>query len=173
MNRFLSLFNLFGVVLLSVICGIQWETNRRLQLERLAQTKTQGELVAKIEEQASQIRDTNADRDRFREQLGKASGTRKELGDELAALRNERAAWLMERNTLRSNIVAWTDAVAARDARIQEVNQALERVARERNAQTEAFNRLAEKHNATVQRLNDLLAKQNEARNPPATQRNP
>ncbi|MBL9166102.1 MAG: hypothetical protein JNN07_00005 [Verrucomicrobiales bacterium] len=68
-----------------------------------------------------------------------------------------------------SNMVAWTEAVAARDGLIKEANLSVERVARERNERIEAFNRLAEKHNAAVQRLNEALAKLVELRtNAPA-----
>lgn len=170
MNRFLGPLNLVGVLVLSSICILQWRTNRQAHLERVAQTKAHYELLAKVEEQASQIRDSNADRDRFRDQLTKVSGSWKETGVELASLRKERAAWLVERDTLKSNIVAWTEAVTARDGRIKEANLSLERLAHERNERIEAFNRLAEKHNATVQRLNETLAKLVELRtNAPAT----
>jgi chromosome segregation ATPase len=170
MNRFLGPLNLVGVLVLSGICILQWQTNRQSHLERVAQTKAHYELLAKVEEQTGQIRDSNADRDRFRDQLTKVSGSWKETGEELAALRRERAAWLVEREMLKSNIVAWTEAVAARDGRIKEANLSVERVARERNERIEAFNRLAEKHNATVQRLNEALAKLVELRtNSPVT----
>ncbi|MBL9168879.1 MAG: hypothetical protein JNN07_14160 [Verrucomicrobiales bacterium] len=103
MNRFLGPLNLVGVLVLSGICLFQWEASRRAQLERVAQTKVHYELLAKVEEQAGQIRDSNADRDRFRDQLTKVSTSWKETGEELAALRRERAAWLVERDSLKSN----------------------------------------------------------------------
>lgn len=157
MSRCLTLFNLVGVVSLSCVCVLQWQVNRQLNLQRFEGVKARQELMARMEEQAGRARDCQADRDRFRDQLARLSAAGKETGDALATLRRECAVWRSERDSLKSNVVAWAEGVAARDRRIEEAARAMENLARERDERIHAFNRLASNHNTTVKRLEEAV----------------
>jgi chromosome segregation ATPase len=164
MNRFLSYFNLAGVAALGVLCVFQWQMNRKANLEEIVLQKSEQALKAKVAEQGKTIDGLTADLNSFRDQLAKASTNWKDGDAKLRALERENMAVTTERDGLKESISTWTNAVALRDARIQEANATITKVAAERDGIADKYNALATKHNGVVKDLNDAIAQLNAAR---------
>ena len=70
MNRFLQFANLFGVVALAILCGLQWHANRQLNLELGRVRRTHLAQEARLTEREASLQGYVADLDEFRQQLG-------------------------------------------------------------------------------------------------------
>ena len=158
----LQYLNLFGVLVLGGFCVVQWRVNRDLNLETNRLERVRIEQVAQLEERDRLIQDYIADLDQFREQLTRVTDRLKETEGNLAATRLELAQLTQERDQLRISVTNWANAVAARDAQIEEAAGQLAQLGADRNDAVTKFNELAEKHNAVVQELNDRTRQFNE-----------
>jgi chromosome segregation ATPase len=135
-SRFFSIFNLSGVVAITLLCAIQWETNSRLEARQRELDQTRIEQSAKIDEQTRELKDDAADMQDLRgrlttweSDLGKAIAQRDQLG--------------LENKQLGAALDKWMAAVKARDA-------ALNEVLKQRNDAIAKFNDLAGKYNGLV-----------------------
>lgn len=158
----LQYLNLFGVLVLGGFCVVQWRVNRDLNLETNRLERVRIEQVAQLEERDRLIQDYLADLDQFREQLTRVTDRLKRTEGDLAAARLELAQLTQERDQLRISVTNWANAVAARDAQIEEAAGQLAQLGADRNDAVTKFNELAEKHNAVVQELNDRTRQFNE-----------
>jgi len=162
MSRSLTLFNLLGVLALTVLCVLQWRTNRDLNLDVEALQLTRQTQAAKIDEQARSLRDLNADLDRFREQLGAASLSVKDTTERLQGGQRVITQLTRERDQLKDSVAQWTAAVTTRDDRLREANDRI------RDLSTR-LNDTVVKYNALVAARNDLIKQVNDSRAAAAT----
>ena len=78
--------NFLGVVAVAILCGFQWQTNSRLNLEAQSLEKTKLEQAAKIDEQDRTIKNDAADLDDLRMRLSlsetalRGGGSKSRLG---------------------------------------------------------------------------------------------
>ncbi len=159
MNRRLQFVNLFGVLALVVLCVVQWRNDRRLnldvnRLEKIRQTQEQ-----KMSEQDRTIRGLTDDLARFKEQFSRAHEESGETQKKLRDAEKENSQLLLQRDQLRESVTNWANAVAERDAQINEANARITEFAGRLNDSIEKFNRLATNHNDVVARYNELVQK--------------
>ncbi len=162
MRLSLQHLNLFGVLALGMCCAVQWRTNRELNLEANRLERLRQEQSQQLEERDRRIQQGAADLDRFREQLTRAGERLRETETGLTAARHELAELARERDQLRIAVTNWAEAVAARDARLEEAAGQLERLAADRNEAVTRHNELAERLNETIGHLNDRTRQFNE-----------
>ncbi|MFA6287361.1 MAG: hypothetical protein WC661_08225 [Opitutaceae bacterium] len=158
MSRALTWINLLGVLVLAILCALQWRTNRALNLDvnRLEQTRqTQS---AQLDEQAAALRGLTSDLDRFREQLGATALSQKDAETKLRASERLAAQLANERDQLKASILEWTAAVAARDANLAEANTRITDLSARLNATVAKYNALVASHNDLVKQLDDARA---------------
>ena len=159
MNRTLQFANLLGVAALAVLCVLQWNANRRVNLEASALEKVRIEQSAKIEQQEKNIKGQAADLDNFREQLALGSAALKETDAKLAKAGREIGQLESEREQLKASVTNWAAAVTLRDERIKEGNERIKQLGEEMNASIRKFNELAEAHGKLVKDWNEQQAK--------------
>jgi chromosome segregation ATPase len=159
MNRLLQYANLIGVIVLVVLCAIQWSANRRANLDVNALEKTRLELTEKVGQQGRDIKAQAADLDAFREQLALATSSLKETETKLAQAGRDIAQLETEREQLKISVTNWVAAVTARDQRIKEGNERIQKLGDDLNASIRKFNELAEVHTKLVKDWNDQQAK--------------
>jgi len=144
MNRVLQWVNLLGVLALAGLCGLQWDVNRRLNLETADLERRRIADEAKIDEQSKTIRDQAADLDEFR--------TRVRLSeDALADAEKKLRAMQADRDRLATSQRLYAAAVTQRDAVIKQAAAEIQEVLNDRNEAVKKFNDLAGKYNAMVQ----------------------
>jgi chromosome segregation ATPase len=143
MNRILAILNLLGVLIVAAICGVQWNTNSRLEHQVQSLQKTSADQAAKIDDQAQTIKDDAADISDFHDRLSLAESQLIDTKDKLA----QRVA---EVNLLQNNLKKWMQAVADRDAALKQAAAQIQSLAAQRNDAIQKFNDLAGKYNALV-----------------------
>jgi uncharacterized coiled-coil DUF342 family protein len=137
----MNYLNFAGVVALAVLCGFQWQTNSRVNLEAQSLQKTTLEQAAKIDEQTRTIKNDAADLDDLR---GRLSLSESALADDEATIKQ-----------LKNAMDKWIAAVAQRDQALKQAGGQIQKLAAERNEAILKFNDLAGKYNAVVKQLND------------------
>ena len=166
----LHYFNLFGVLVLALLCLVQWNTNRQLNLEVNSLSKAQFDLAAKLAEEEQTARGLTADLAQFKEQFTRAE---KDLGDtqrKLSLADHETHQLIVEREHLKTSITNWAAAVTTRDERLSEANTQLRRLSDDLNFSVRKFNDLATNHNALVKDVNELRARLAQPRSKGATE---
>ena len=83
MTRMIRVLNFCGVLALAVLCCLQWNMNRQLNLKAVALEKIRLEQIAQLAEQDLKIRGYIADLDEFRGRLTLAESQLKELETKL------------------------------------------------------------------------------------------
>ncbi len=157
----LGWINLLGVLALAALCAVQWQRDRRLNLEinllergRLAQQE-------KIFEQEKAAAGISTDLARFKEQFKEAhtdaNSSRKAVRD----LEQKHEQLARERDQLKMSVTNWSAAVAARDESLQQANERLRDTALRLNESVLKFNELASNYHASVQRFNELATNYN------------
>ena len=155
MNRTLTTFNLFGVLVLTGLSILQWHANRSLNLDINALEHTNQSQSALLEEQSHKLSSLNSDLDRFREQLGAATLSQKAAEEKLRASEKLSAQLSGERDQLNASITQWTTAVATRDSRLQEANDRIRELAAQINDNVAKYNALVITHNYLVKQVNE------------------
>lgn len=136
MNRFFSIFNFAGIVAVTLLCAIQWQTNSRLDARAQQLDQTRIEQSAKIDQQTRELKDDAADMEDLR---GRLTTCESDLSKTIA----ERDQLGLENKQLGAALDKWVAAVKARDA-------ALSEVLKQRNDAIAKFNDLAGKYNGLV-----------------------
>ena len=161
MTRMILVLNFCGVLALAVLCCLQWNMNRQLNLKAIALEKIRLEQIAQLAEQDLKIRGYIADLDEFRGRLTLAESQLKELETKLnvmTAARNELAMQnsqlIAQRDQLKLNLDKWVAAVAERDAVIKQASEQIQKLTMDRNEAVVKFNDLAGKYNALVKDWN-------------------
>lgn len=158
MNR-LPYVNLLGVLALAALCVVQWQRDRRLNLDvsRLEQTRI--DQAGQLAEQERALRNLQADLAQFKEQFTQSQAELGGTRQKLRAAERDARQLSTERDQLKTSTTQWAAAVADRDERLKEAGAQLRRSADDLNAAVRKFNELATNHNAVVQDLNKLRAR--------------
>jgi chromosome segregation ATPase len=143
MNRFFLIFNFFGVAVLCVLCGAQWQTNTRLENSVEQLDKTRIEQSAKISAQEITLKENAADLTDLRQRLSMSES-------EMKKTVIERDRFAAEGKQLKAALDKWMAAVAARDAALRQAGDQIQKLSSERNDAAQKFNDLAGKYNALV-----------------------
>ena len=157
----LSWINLVGVLLIAALCALQWQANRRMNLEVNRLEKERLAQQEKISEQEKAANGLNADLARFKEQFKEAHSDANEARHSLRKLESENAQLLRERDQLRISVTNWATAVSARDESLKEMHGRLRDTAARLNESILKFNELASNHNASIKRFNELATNYN------------
>ncbi len=155
MSRTLTWINLSGVLLLTVLCALQWRTNRALNLDVNSLEQTRQTQSARLDEQAATLCGLTSDLGRFRDQLGATTLSQKDTETKLRASEHLASQLARERDQLKDAIAQWTAAVAARDERLNEANARIRDLSAKLNNTVAKYNALVASHNDLVQQLND------------------
>jgi chromosome segregation ATPase len=136
MRTALTCLNFFGVLVLAVLLCVQWKTNSRLEAEDNHLEQLRVEQSAKIADQEITLKQDAADLDDFRQRLSISESSLKS-----AIVDRDRLAQLVDE--LKKALDQWKAAVAARD-------EAIQKIAAQRNDAITKFNDLADKYNTMV-----------------------
>ncbi len=154
----LTTLNLIGVVVLVVLCGLQWRANRNLNLEvnRLERERLQQE--AKLQELEKKAQGQASDLERFRGQLSQSAEALKDVETRLDRSLRTVQQLTAERDQLRLAVDEWSAAVQLRDARLKEANDRLTDLGQRLAEAARKYNELVAEHNTVVRKLNELAA---------------
>jgi len=156
MKRRLELANLAGVLLLAVLCVVQWKTHRRLNLRIADLEKSRLELTARSAEQTRALEGCSADLEEFRGQLMKANLNLKEARLESASSERELHTLRGQGEQLKAGITNWSNAVTARDQQLVEASRQIRELATDRNETVIKFNELADRYQSLVRQWNAM-----------------
>jgi chromosome segregation ATPase len=159
MNRRLQFFNLFGVLALTALCVVQWQSNRQLNLEANQLEKTRQAQQQRISEQEEIARDLSEDLIRFKEQVKAQHDDLDEAKKKMHETERAVATLTVERSELRESVTHWTNAVTQRDALVKEANDRILELSTYLNASIQKYNDLATNYNYVVQELNEARTK--------------
>jgi chromosome segregation ATPase len=162
MNRGLHLFNLAGVLALAVLCGVQWQSNRAVNLQVQALERTRQQQAARLKEHDQTIAGQAADLDRFRKEVTSAQAAVRQTEERSTASAQAVAQVTTERDQLKTSVAEWARAVTGREEQLQVLGTQLREVAAERNQVVTRFNELGDKLNEVVKTLNQRTRQCNE-----------
>ena len=154
MNCFLQYFNFAGILILAVLCSIQWHTNRNVNLEVIRLEKINLEQVSTLAEKEKALKGSAADLDSFRHQLTQADGGLKNLEAKVVTALQENNQLILDREEMKKNLTHWIGAVSARDERLRAATLQIEQLSTDRNQTVSKFNELGEKYNSAMKELN-------------------
>jgi chromosome segregation ATPase len=157
----LGWINLVGVVALAILCAVQWQRDRRLNLEVNRLEKERQAQQQKISEHEKTASGLNADLTRFKEQFKEAHADANDARTALRKTEEEKSQLLRERDQLKASVTNWAAAVAARDESLRDLNARLRDATTRLNESLVKFNELATNYNASIQRFNDLATNYN------------
>ena len=153
--------NFLGVLMLSVLCVVQWQRDRQLNLQVNRLEKMRIDQEEKLSEQQKAAAGLASDLSRFKDQFKQAHTEATESRTALRKREQENAQLLRERDQLKASVTNWTAAVTTRDETLREVNERLRETATRLNESVLKFNELATNYNASVKRFNDLATNYN------------
>lgn len=123
MNRRLQFLNLIGVVVLALVCVLQWRRDRALNLELNRIEKTRLEQQATLAEREKNPRGLTDDLALFKEQLARMQSEAGDARKKFRELEQENQLLASARDQLQASVTNWANAVAARDKLIAEANE--------------------------------------------------
>jgi chromosome segregation ATPase len=154
MTRRLQFVNLFGVLALAALCVFQWQRDRRLNQELIANERTRQSQERQLADNTTTISNLTDDLARFKTDYSAARTETSELQEKLRKLEREKEQLANECGQLKDNITNWTAAVAARDERLMEANTHLRSLTGQLTEAGVKFNALATNYNMVVEALN-------------------
>ena len=157
----LGWINLVGVLALAALCAVQWQRDRRLNLEIIRLEKVRQSQEEKISEQEKASSGLSADLARFKEQFKEAHADANDAHKSLRVLEQKHDQFAVERDQLKASVTNWAAAVTARDESLKQANDRLRDTTLRLNESILKFNELASNYNASVQRFNDLATNYN------------
>lgn len=159
MNRVFAVFNLLGIIVLCVLCAVQWQVNSRVNVRANSLEDIRRQQSAKLEDDDKTIRAYSSDLEDFRQRLSLSETQLKDLDEKLAHEIAERNQVAAERDDLKIGLAKWMAALAERDKTINQARDQLQRLAGERNDAVQRLNDLTDKYNALVKQWNDQQGK--------------
>jgi chromosome segregation ATPase len=186
MIRFLQWFNLGGVCVLVVLCAVQWQLNRSLNLRAIDLEKQEARDTKALVEKDKTIEGNIADMNDFRERLSKTDGALKQAQGTISAddakiteLSAQCQQLTSSIDTLKASLEEWKQAVATRDEALKKSQEQAAKLAADRNDTIIKFNDLATHYNTAQEQLkqaadqlkkladdrNDVVAKFNDLAN--------
>jgi chromosome segregation ATPase len=122
MSRFFQWLNLVGVVIVAVLCCVQWSLNQRENDAIAKLDQTRRDQAATISGQSQQLKDDAAELTDVRERLDISESARHANEARLASLQAQRDRLAAESEQLKKSLSGWIAASAARDAVIEHAN---------------------------------------------------
>lgn len=159
MNRIFAVFNFLGILVLCVLCALQWLVNSRVNLRANSLEDIRRQQSAKLEENDKTIRAYTSDLEDFRQRLSLSETQLKDLDEKLSHEIAERNQIAAERDDLKNALGQWMDAVADRDKTINQARDQLQKLAAQRNDAIQKLNDLTDKYNTLVTQWNQQQAK--------------
>lgn len=159
MNRLMQYFNFVGVMVLVVLCAVQWRNNSRLVDQNADLERTRQEQLAKLAEQDKNLKGALSDLDDSRQQFSKSTADLKDAQAKLSADAIERTQLTAQRDQLKSNLNQWIAAVAERDAALKKQDASFLKLQQDRNEAVSKFNDLVAKYDGLVKELNEARAR--------------
>jgi len=159
MNRVFAVFNFLGIIVLCLLCAMQWQVNSQVNLRANSLEETRQQQQAKLEENQRTIKAYTSDLEDFRQRLSLSETQLKDLDDKLAHEIAERNQIAAERDDLKVALGKWMSAVADRDKTIAQARDLLQKLATERNDAVQKLNDLTDKYNTLAKQWNDQQAK--------------
>jgi uncharacterized coiled-coil DUF342 family protein len=166
MNRAWGVINFVGVLALMVLCCVQWQANREVQLRLMAVETDRGQWVEKVKEEERTLAGTVADLNEFRGRLADAEKDGETLKGTLAGTvadrdqaRAQRDAYLASAIALEKALDQWKAAVAAWEEALRQANAAVQKLAGDRNEAVTKLNDLVATSNGEIKAANEQLQK--------------
>ena len=153
MNGHFKYVNLVGVLVLAMLCAVQWVKDRRLNLEIEHLDQVRLDQSAKVDDQANQLRGLNDDLGELKTALATERVLRVQVEEKQQPLEATNRQLTIERDELKGVISNWANAVAVRDEHMKEANARIEQLAADLNASIRKYNGLVTNYNAAVQEL--------------------
>jgi chromosome segregation ATPase len=147
MMRIILGSNLAGVLVLAVLCAVQWKSDSDLSHEADRLRQLSADQSAKIDDQEKSLKQDAADLDDLRQRLAVSEDALKDAKDKLTAA-------TAERDQLKAAVDKWTAAVATRDDALKQANAQVQKLSADRDDAVKKFNDLADKYNDVVKQLN-------------------
>jgi chromosome segregation ATPase len=157
----LGWINLVGVLALAALCVVQWQRDRRLNLEINRLEKERLGQEGKIAEQEKAASGLSADLARFKEQFKEAHADASDARKTIREMEQRQDQLARERDQLKASVTNWAAAVTARDESLKQVNERLRENTLRLNESILKFNELATNYNASMKRFNDLATNYN------------
>ena len=157
----LQWINLFGVLALAILCVVQWQRDRQLNLEVQRLEKARYAQEEKMAEQEKAARGLSADLAQFKQQFQAAHTDLSEARKSLRESERDKTQLLNERDQLKTSVTNWTAAVSERDRRLKESGEQLRDLSARLTDSIQKFNELATNHNAAIHRFNELATNYN------------
>jgi len=150
MNGGLKYLNLLGVVMLVVLCVVQWQRDRHLNLNvsRLDQIRT--EQTTQINDQATALKGLNEDLGQLKTSLVAEQSLRQRVEQKAASVESANEQLVLERDQLKEAITNWSEAVVVRDQAMKQANARIEQLADQLNASIRKYNELVTNRNAAA-----------------------
>ena len=158
MNRRLQSLNLCGVLVLAIVCVLQWRRDRALNLEVNRIETTRLEQQGKLAEQEKNLRGLTDDLTLYQEQLGRARVELSESQKKLQETERENQRLSSAGEQLTQSVTNWANAVTERDKRLTEANGRIRELADQLNASILKFNQLATNYEAVIKVLDQARA---------------
>lgn len=146
MSRFLHWFNLLGVLALLGLCLVQWQNNRRLQVELIQAAQARREQESRLEQHLKTNEGQAQHVSRLQGHLSRLTGELEQTASQLAETRRQARQSAAQCGQLKSSVTNWAAAVAARDTQLRQSAAQLEELAEARNAAVRQFNDLVERY---------------------------
>ena len=157
----LGWINLFGVLALAALCAVQWQRDRRLNLEVNRLEKERIAQQEKFSEQEKAASGLSADLARFKEQFKEAHTDANDARKVVRELERKHDLLARERDQLKASVTNWSAAITVRDESLKQANERLRDTTLRLNESILKFNELASNYHASVQRFNDLATNYN------------
>ncbi len=161
MKRFLPWLNLLGVLVLAGLCVVQWQRDRRMNLEVNRLEKVRQAHEQKIADQEKSAKGLMDDLAHFKEQFQETHRDSTEARAAAQKLERQNLQLSAEREQLKASVTNWAAAVAERDERLKLAGVQLRDLSARLNESVLKFNELASNHNGSIRRFNELATNYN------------
>jgi chromosome segregation ATPase len=156
MRRFLQYANLFGVAALGVLCLVQWQADRRLNLELRHLDQVRRDQSAKIQELETSVKGLNEDLAQFKASFTDEHANRVTTEQKLATSERELRLVMQERYQFKETLSNWLIAVAIRDDRLKQANDRIHDLGDKLNSSVSRYNELATNYNQAIGQIKEL-----------------
>jgi uncharacterized coiled-coil DUF342 family protein len=164
MNRFWHMVNFMGVIALVALCWVQWGENRTVSRRAVAAETSRAELQIKLQDAQHTIDADKKDLDEFRDRLTQAQKdiekNKADLTEAVAqqeTLRTERDLYHTNALALQTALEKWKAALAERENALNQANDAVVKIAADRNDAVKKLNALVTNYNTGIKSTNDQL----------------
>jgi chromosome segregation ATPase len=148
--------NLLGVLALALLCVLQWQHDRRLNLQLNQSERLRGEQAAKIGELEAAQKGLNEDLGQIKQAFSAKERAGAQAEHELALNLGTNQLLKAEQERLKSALSNYAQTVAIQNERIKEANHRIEGLASNLNESIRKFNDLVTNYNGVVGELNAL-----------------